>query len=145
MTTWTHSTNRLPKTAGTLAIATLALAGLSLTNSAIARDNVTFSVSVGVPGVVVGASNYYPVYSQPQPVYVQPRPLYVQPPPVYVQPPPVYVQPAPVYYQSAPVIYGYPGLYPYGQVRGHGHGWNKRHGGYYVQPAPGYAPIYYRR
>ena len=115
--------------------ALLALGALGFAGAAQARDNVSFSVGIGVPGLVVGASNAYPVYTQPvysQPVYVQPQPVYVQPRPVYVQPAPVYVQPAPVYYQNAPVYYGRP--------HGHGH----RGGGYYVQaPRPGYGPGYY--
>lgn len=132
--------------------ALLVLGATGFTGHAHARDNVSFSVGIGVPGVLVDlGNNAYPVYSQPvyiqpaypQPVYVQPRPVYVQPRPVYVQPAPVYVQPAPVYYQNAPVYYGRP--------HGHGH----HGGGYYVQaPRPGYgsgfsgqryAPVYYQR
>ena len=132
--------------------ALLVLGAIGFTGNTHARDNVSFYVGIGVPGVAVG-NNAYPVYSQPvytQPVYVQPRPVYVQPQPVYiqlrpvyVQPAPVYVQPAPVYYQSAPVYYARP--------HGHGH----HGGGYYVQaPRPGYgpgfsgqcyAPVYYQR
>ena len=47
------------------------------------RDNLTFSVAIGVPEVVVGATNIYPVYRQPQTVYVRPRTVYVQPQPVF--------------------------------------------------------------
>lgn len=137
--------------------ALLALGAVGFAGAAQARDNILFSVGVGVPGVAVGVSNAYPVYNQPvyaQPVYSQPaypQPVYVQQQPVYVQRQPVYVQPAPVYYQNAPVYYGRP----------HGHGHHR--GGYYVQ-APGpvygsgfgagfgpgyygqrYAPVYYRR
>ena len=132
--------------------ALLVLGAIGFTGNTHARDNVSFYVGIGVPGVAVG-NNAYPVYSQPvytQPVYVQPRPVYVQPQPVYiqlrpvyVQPAPVYVQPALVYYQSAPVYYARP--------HGHGH----HGGGYYVQaPRPGYgpgfsgqryAPVYYQR
>lgn len=134
-------------------MALLVLGAMGFASNAHARDNVSFSVGIGVPGVAVGVNNAYPVYSQPvysQPIYVQPRPVYVQPQPVYlqprhvyVQPVPVYVQPAPVYYQNAPVYYGRP--------HGHGH----HGGGYYVQtprPAYGpgfsrqrYAPVYYQR
>lgn len=123
--------------------ATLAVAALGFAGAAQARDNVSFSVGIGVPGVQVGVTNAYPVYSQPvysQPVYVQSQPVYVQPQPVYVQPAPVYVRPRPVYYGqpvyvAPPVYYGRP---------------HHRHGGYYVQaPRPGYghgyAPVYYRR
>lgn len=116
--------------------ATLAVASLGFAGAAQARDNVAFSVGIGIPGVAVGVSNAYPVYQQPvyqqQPVYVQQAPVYVQPRPIYVQPRPVYVQPAPVYYAPAPVYYGRP------------HG--PRHGGYYG-PGPRpvtYGPSYYR-
>lgn len=133
--------------------ALLVLGAAGFTTASHARENVSFSIGVGVPGVVVGVNNAYPVYTQPvyaQPVYVQPQPVYVQPRPVYIQPlsvygrpVPVYVQPAPLYYQSAPVYYGRP----------HGH---RHHGaGYYVQtprPAHGsgfsgqrHAPVYYQR
>lgn len=130
------NTTRSGVVAGSAAL--LAICAMGFTGAAQARDNVAFSVGIGVPGVVVGASNAYPVYMQPvysQPVYSQPvysQPVYVQPRPVYVQPAPVYVQPAPVYYQNAPVYYG--------KRHGHGH----RGGGYYVQaPRLGYGPGYY--
>ena len=110
------------------AAATLALAAMGFAGAAQARDNVSFSVGIGVPGVQVGVTNAYPVYQQP--VYVQPAPVYYQPAPVYYRPRPVYVQPAPVYYAPQPVYYGRP----------HGHG-HRHHGGYYAQP--GYAPVYY--
>ena len=125
--------------------ALLVLGTIGFTGNTHARDNVSFSVGIGAPGVAV-SNNAYPVYSQPvytQPVYVQPRPVYVQPQPVYIQLRPVYVQPAPVYVQPAPVYYARP--------HGHGH----HGGGYYVQaPRPGYgpgfsgqryAPVYYQR
>jgi hypothetical protein len=128
--------------------AALALAAMSFANTAHARDNVTFSVGIGVPGVVVGASNAYPVYTQPQVVYTQPQVIYTQPRPVYVQPAPVYYQPAPVYY-PAPRVYVAPQPIYYGRPHGwkHGHhegGWqNQGDGrGYYRQ---GYAPVYYQR
>lgn len=115
-------------------VALLALCTMGFTGAAQARDNVSFSVGIGVPGVAVGVNNAYPLYTQPvysQPVYVQSQPVYVQPNSMYVQPAPVYVQPAPVYYQNAPVYYGRP--------YGHGH----RGGGYYVQgPRPAYGPGY---
>ena len=119
------------------ATATLALAALSFAGAAQARDDVSFSVGIGVPGVSVGVTNAYPVYA-PQPVYVQPAPVYYQPAPVYYQPRPVFVQPQPVYVAPQPVFYGRP------------HGWHgHRDGGYYVQGprgyGPGYAPVYYQR
>ena len=83
-----------------------------------ARDNVNWSVGIGVPGVVVGASNGY--YA-PAPVYVAP------PPPVYYAPPPrpVYYNAPPVYYTPPPaVVYG---GYGYGH-RHHGHGHGRGHG-----------------
>ena len=126
--------------------ALLVVGAMGFAGTAHARDNVSFSTGIGVPGVVVGVNNAYPLYSQlvySQPVYVQPRPVYLQQRRVYVQPAPVYVQPAPVYYQGPPVYYRRP--------HGHGH----HGGGYYVQtprPAYGpgfssqlYAPVYYQR
>lgn len=112
--------------------ATLALAAMGFAGAAQARDNVSFSVGIGVPGVAVGVTNAYPVYQQP--VYVQPAPVYYQPAPVYYRPAPVYYQPAPVYVAPQPVYYGRP------------HGWHGHHGGgYYVEGPRGYAPAYYRR
>ena len=119
--------------------ATLAMAAFSFAGVAQARDNVAFSVGIGVPVVQVGVSNAYPVYTQQQPVYAQQAPIYVQPAPVYVQPrtvyynaygQPVYLAPQPVYYEH----------------RHHGH-WR---GGYYQRPygpgyGSGYAPVYYER
>ena len=141
--------------------ALLVLGTIGFTGNTHARDNVSFSVGIGAPGVTV-SNNAYPVYSQPvytqpvypqpvytQPVYVQPRPVYVQPQPVYIQLRPVYVQPAPVYVQPAPVYYQSVPVY-YARPHGHGH----HGGGYYVQaPRPGYgpgfsgqryAPVYYQ-
>ena len=94
-----------------------------------ARDNVSWSVNVGVPAVG------YPVYG---PVY---GPVYA-PPVVYARTAPVYVEPAPVYYGAPPVVYapqpyydrvfydGYarPYYWDHGRrVYGYGHG----HGGHY--------------
>ncbi|MES1978898.1 MAG: hypothetical protein V4454_08490 [Pseudomonadota bacterium] len=123
-------TNLNSKRAGLMA-ATLAVAAFGFAGAAQARDNVAFSVGIGVPGVQVGVTNAYPVYQQP--VYQQP--VYVQPAPVYVQPRPVYYGPQPVYY--APPVYVRPG-------RHHGH--RGYYGpGYAPAYAPGYAPVYYRR
>ena len=96
------------------AAAALAIAAMGFAGAADARDDVSFSVGIGVPGVSFGATNAYPVYSQPvymeqQPIYVQPRPVYVQPAPIYYRQPPVYVQPAPVYYGAPQAYYGNPG------------------------------------
>ena len=142
--------------------AAVALVALGFASNADARDNVTFSVDVGLPGVVVGASNAYPVYTPPQPVYVQTQPVYVQPRPIYVQPRPIYVQPAPVYYQPVPVyyrqqpVYAVPQLIYYGRPHEGKHGHHKKHGwkhqenhnqGYqgHGQQNQGYAPVYYQR
>ena len=107
--------SRFGKVARIGAVASLAVAGLVGVTAAQARDNVSFSLGIGVPGVAVGVSNA-PYYS-PAPVYYAPQPVYVQPAPVYYNPPPVYYRPAPVYYQPRPVYYG-----PYYGPRGHGHG-----------------------
>ena len=123
---------------GLLAGTAMALAAMGFAGAAQARDNVSFSVGIGVPGVQVGVSNAYPVYGYPQQVLVQAPPVYMQPSPVYMAPVPVYYG-QPVYVAPQPVYYGRP------------HGHHKRHGGgYYGQaPHPGYgpayAPVYYRR
>ena len=141
------------------ASAALALAAMGFAHTAHARDNVTFSVGIGVPGVVIGATNAYPVYTQPPVIYAQPQVIYTQPQPVYIQPRPVYAQPAPVYYQPAPVyyqpapVYAVPQPIYYGRPHGwkHGHhqgGWqNQSDGqGYHRQGrGQGYAPVYYQR
>ncbi|SDM40652.1 hypothetical protein SAMN05428957_105230 [Oryzisolibacter propanilivorax] len=84
----------------------VALALLAGAGAAQARSDVQWSIGVGVPGVVVGASapGYYtppaPVYyTPPPPVYYRPpAPVYYAPPPVYYRPPaPVYVAPRPYY------------------------------------------------
>ncbi|MEO8249934.1 MAG: hypothetical protein ABI589_11235 [Burkholderiales bacterium] len=96
--------------AGALAgAACLGLAALVLAPAAQARGNVYWSIGVGSPGVSVGVTNAYPVYTTPAPIYSAPPPVYVQPRPVYVQPRPVYVQPQQIYapspvYYSAPVV-----------------------------------------
>ena len=120
------------------ATAALAFTALGFAGTALARDNFSLSVGIGIPAGPVGVVNAYPVYSQPlyqqQPVFVQQQPVYVQPAPVYL-PRPVYYG-GPVYIEQQPAYYGYPG-------RWHG---NKHRGGYYVQGPQGYgyAPIYYR-
>lgn len=130
-------TNRSVVVAG--AMATLAVAAMGFAGAAQARDNVSWSVGVGVgvPGAVVNVGNggaYYPqpVYVQPQPVYVQPAPVYYQPRPVFVRPQPVFVQPQVVYGAPQPVYYGRP------------HGWRRHHDGYYGR-GQDYAPVYYQR
>jgi hypothetical protein len=111
--------------------AVLAVATLGMTGAARA-DNLTWSLGLSSPGVVVGVSNAQPVYVQPQRVYVQPQPVYVQPQVVYRQ------QPQVVYVQPAPQV-----VYPGWRHHGHrGHGWENRSQAYptqYVQPVQ-YAP-----
>lgn len=105
------------------AAAVLSVAALGFSSGAHARSDVNFSVGVSVPGVVIGVSNAYPVYTSPaygQPVYgYQQQPVYVQPQPVYR---PYYVQ-APVYVAPPPVYYR--GGHHY---RHHGHGHHRGHG-----------------
>lgn len=128
-----------PNRSAWLAGAALALAAMGFAGAAQARDNVQWSVGVGVPGAVVNVGNVGSVY--PQPVYVQPQPVYVQPAPVYVQPRPVFVHPRPVYVQPAPVYMVQP--QPVYEGRHH----HRRHGGYAVQGQQGwdYGPGYYQR
>ena len=125
----------------------LAVVAMGFSGTAQARDNLSFSVSVGGPGLVVGASNAYPVYSQPRVVYVQPAPVYVQPAPIYVQPRPVYVQPAPVYYQPRPVYYSAPPVYiqPQPVYYGRPPGWHHGHFKNRTYYGPGYAQVNYQR
>lgn len=108
--------NRSVFVAGTTAV--LALAALGFAGSAHARDDVFWSVGVGAPGVSLSVGNAGPVY-------MQAAPLYYQPEPIYYQPRQVYVQPQAVYYERP-------------------HGWNRRHGGRYIQESrPSYGGGYY--
>ncbi|BEP96203.1 hypothetical protein GmRootA79_45870 [Acidovorax sp. A79] len=94
------------------ASAGVALALLAGTGAAQARGDVNWSVGIGVPGVVVGASNGY----------YAPAPVYVAPPPVYYAPPrPVYYTPPPAYYAPPPVVYY--GDRGYRHHRHHDHGY----------------------
>ncbi|CDS54337.1 hypothetical protein [Polaromonas sp. CG9_12] len=145
------------------AAATLAVAALGFAGAAQARDSVSWSVGVGIPGSVVNVGNVgsvypQPIYVQPQPVYVQPQPVYVQPAPryyqqqqqpVYLEPPPNYYQPRPVFVRPAPVYLAPQPIY-YERERRHGHhGHHGRHdGGNYVQGngyGQGYGQVYYQR
>ena len=47
------------------ASAALALAAMGFAGAVKARDNVNISVGIGVPGVLIGANNAYPVYRHP--------------------------------------------------------------------------------
>jgi hypothetical protein len=116
------------------AAAVLSVAALGFSSGAHARGDVSFSVGVSTPGVVIGVSNAYPVYTapvyaqpvygyHPQPVYEQQQPVYVQPRPVY-RPHPIYVQ-APVYVAPPPVYYR--GGHHY-RHEGHGHRGHRGHG-----------------
>lgn len=97
-----------------------------------ARDNVQWSLNIGVPGVAYPAytpTYQVPVYSQPQVIYEEPRAVYVNPPPAYYYPQQRgYVQPAPVYGPVyGPVYYNNYGAGP----RYYGHrGHHDRHRGY---------------
>lgn len=141
----TRPDHRLLIAGNTVVAGALALAALGFTGAADARDNVTFSVGIGVPGVLVGATNAYPVYSQPRPVFVQPAPMYYQPAPVYYQQAPVYYSRPPVYVVPQPVYYGRPPGW-YGR---HHRRHDERRGGYYQQApqnyGPGYGQVYYQR
>lgn len=79
--------NRAGRWCAALAVAAAALTG----TAANARQDVYWSVGVGTPGVVVGASNTPPV------VYPAPRVIYPAPQVVYQQPYPVVVYPQPGY------------------------------------------------
>jgi len=113
------------------AAAVLSVAALGFSTGAHARSDVSFSVGIAAPGVVIGASNAYPVYTSPvygqpvygyqnQPVYVQPQPVY-RPYPVYMQAP-VYVAPPPVYYRGGHHRHHGHGHRGHGHRHGHGHG-----------------------
>jgi hypothetical protein len=132
------------------ATATLAVVALGFAGAAQARDNISWSIGVGIPGPVVSFGNVGSIY--PQPVYVQPQPVYVQPQQVYVQPQPVYVQPAPRYYDPRPVfvrpapVYLSPQPIYYERERRHGHNW-RHDGGNYIQGngyGPGHGEVYYQ-
>lgn len=91
-----HTIARTYVIRGTLAAALLAASALATSAQA---GGVNWSIHLGVPGAVVGASNVvtYPAY----PIYTPAPPVVVSPAPVYVQPRPV-VLPAPVYYPAPP-------------------------------------------
>ena len=117
------------------AASTVAVVALGFAGAVQARDNVAFSAGLGVPGVQLGISHVYPVYTQQRLVYVEQVPVYVQPAPVYLQPRPVYYggYGQPVYLETRPLHHKH---------RYHRH-WR---GGYYQQPySAGYAPVYFAR
>ena len=95
-----------------------------------ARDNVSWSVNVGVPAVAY--SGYAPVYAPPA-VYTRPAPVYVEPAPVYYTAPPVVYAPQPYYGRvfydgNARPYYWDHGRRFYGYGYGYGHGEHYRHG-----------------
>ena len=101
-------------------LAAVAVALAAVGTASVAEARVFASVGVNLaPGVVVGASNYAPVYAPPA---VYPQPYYVQPAPVYYNPgySPVYVAPAPVYY-GPPVFIGGRWVYGHRHFVHHGH------------------------
>lgn len=95
-----------------LLVGGLCLSLAALSGTAAARDNVSFSISFGVPAPAYAQVHAYP---HPQPVY------YAAPRVVYAQPHVVYAPPRVVYY-AAP-------QYPQ-RHRGHGgqKHWHKQHG-----------------
>lgn len=128
--------------------ATLMVLAIGFTCTVQARDNVSFSVGIGLPGMQAGVANGFPIYAQPHPIYVQPAQIYVAPAPTYYGSQPFYVTQQPVYYGNQPV-YVQPQPVYYGRPHGRRH-----HGGYYIQApppgygsgyAPNYAPVYNRR
>lgn len=121
-----------------VASAALIATALGFAGTAQARDSLSVSIGIGVPGVLVGANYAYPVYSVPQPVYVQPRPVYVQPAPVYYQPVPVY------YAAPEPIYYGPPHGWKHGHYKNKSKNKSKKHDKYGYD-GQGYAPVYYQR
>lgn len=101
----------------------LTVAALGFSSGAHARGEMGFSVGVSTPGVVIGVSNAYPVYTAPVYDYHQ-QPAY-RPHPVYVQAP-IYVAPPPVYYRGGHHYRdddnGHRGYRSDGHGRGHGNG-----------------------
>jgi len=93
----------------------LALAGALVAAAAFApaaQAHGGFSLSIGLPGVVVGAPYYpAPVYAAPAPVYVAPPPVaYTRPRVVYYAPRPRVVYRAPYWHRrvvGGPVYYRY--------------------------------------
>ena len=122
---------------------------MGFAGAAKARDNVNISVGINLPGVLVGANNAYPVYSQPRPVYLQPRPVYVQPYPVYYERAPVYYAAPPVYVVTQPGYYQRPHGWKHGHYKKHkkhdrddDEYESREHRGYSNR---GYGPVYYSR
>ncbi len=90
----------------------------ALSGTAAARDNISFSLSLGVPGYA---------YAPPAPAYYYPPPhprVYYAPAATYYAPPATvyYAPPAPVYYAPAPWA-----AREYRGHRGHHRGWQTHH------------------
>jgi hypothetical protein len=93
------------------------LAGIS--GTAAARDNVSFSLSFGVPAYT---------YVEPYPsAYYAPSAYYYDPPVYYAAPPVVYYNPAPVYYSQPAFGFTVRDGHRYGSRHGHGHNRHNRH------------------
>lgn len=94
----------------------------ALSGTAAARDNVSFSLSLGVPGYA---------YAPPAPAYYYPPPRVYYAPPVatYYAPATVYyAPPAPAYYAPAPwALRGYGGYGGHHGHRGHHRGLDRHH------------------
>jgi hypothetical protein len=93
------------------ALLVAATALVALSGTAMARDNVSFSISFGVPGPVYAPAT---VYEAPAPVYYPAAPAYYPPGPVYYTPPRVVVVPPPPRVVYVPRFAQVPGV-------GHGH------------------------
>ena len=105
----------------TFLIAGAALAAIS--GTAAARDNVSFSISFGVPA---------PILAAPAPVYVAPAPVYYPPAPVYAPAPAYYYYPPRVVYAAPPrvvyaprVHFGYRGHWRERDRQEHGRRWGR--------------------
>lgn len=134
---------RTTRSAMLVATATLAVAAMGFAGAAQARDNISWSIGIGIPGPVVSVGNVGSIY--PQPVYVQPPPVYIQPAPVYVQPSPRYYDPRPVFVRPAPIYLAPQPIY-YERERRHGHH-RDYDGGNYGQRngyGQGYGEVYYQ-
>ena len=73
------------------------LAGMA--GAAAARDNVSFSISIGTPAYVQVPSQVY--YAPPPPVYYVPAPVHYSAPVVHIAAPPMYLA-APRYIERQP-------------------------------------------
>ena len=121
-----------------VALAASAWALSTAATQAHARDNISWSIGIGSPGVAVGVSNYpvyvnrypvyeerYPVYEERYPVYQERRPIYQRP--IVVERRPVVVYPQPIYVQPRPYYRSNWGHGPRWDDRGYGHG-HRKHG-----------------